>query len=420
MRVEYCHVCGMRLGADGIAGDEVFRDSKGVAYCKKCGPSSKAVAVAPPRPVAAPSPSARRAAAPGREEKRAGLNPGMLIGGAGIVCLLISVLLYSLNSSAPESAQIAPNAPRVPNPAQTPNNSTPVVATPAPESPVTPPVAPLSVTTMDPRTEFAAHLLENAKRIRQERPSATLKYRFMLEELATHHKSTPAGAEAAKLLADLPPQPASEKGLVGHWSFDETDSVAKDSSGYGNDGPYRAKAARITPGRKGEAAASFHGELDMILINDATELRPADAFTVCAWVRPSEKNASGGHVSIISKGRDNAETYSLEIDPDGRPLILTRDARDAKIYSAVAPEPLAINQWTHVAGVYTAESLNIYINAKRVVRVKMGKKPLSSDATGLGIGNAPDGRAHGFIGDIDDVRIYSRTLEQPEIAELAK
>jgi len=87
-----------------------------------------------------------------------------------------------------------------------------------------------------------------------------------------------------------------------------------------------------------------------------------------------------------------------------------------------APNVLAVNQWTHIAGVYDpSQSLaKIYVNGNEVPFVKQGALPLSTPIdnypTNFVIGSRYDNTYH-FKGNIDEFRIWNVARSAQEIAD---
>jgi Concanavalin A-like lectin/glucanases superfamily len=81
--------------------------------------------------------------------------------------------------------------------------------------------------------------------------------------------------------------------------------------------------------------------------------------------------------------------------------------------------PLEIDQWYHVAGVYDAERqvLNVYLNGQLDNGCLLGTVTQRQTISGVNtyVGRRGVGDGYEFAGSIDDVRIYSRALDQAEI-----
>ncbi|MFF4413860.1 LamG-like jellyroll fold domain-containing protein [Streptosporangium sp. NPDC001559] len=78
----------------------------------------------------------------------------------------------------------------------------------------------------------------------------------------------------------------------------------------------------------------------------------------------------------------------------------------------VADEEPPINEWFHLAGVYDAEAktATLYLNGAPVKSEPVALSPWNADAT-MTLGTR-------MVGDLDDVRVYQRTLPDPVVAVL--
>ena len=200
----------------------------------------------------------------------------------------------------------------------------------------------------------------------------------------------------------------SQKGLVGHWRFDEeTGSTAKDSSPYGNDGTiYGATRVRGIIGK----ALSFDGVDDYVV---TSALSRYTSGTILAWINPHEDiipPPSGNYPNIAGWKADP----SIYIQANtGRPY-LQIIFPSAGIKDLVANTPLTANQWQMIAATWEYDGT---ITTMRIFRNGV------EDATPLVVNDAPPtdalefyiGRKCLYKGLIDEVRIYNRALSPGEI-----
>jgi hypothetical protein len=142
---------------------------------------------------------------------------------------------------------------------------------------------------------------------------------------------------------------------------------------------------------------------------------------VAAWINIAQHQDDD--VRIVARGRDNHETYALEINDEDRGLsFIIRDANGAALRDLDSENELPTNSWTHVAGTYDGNEMTSYVNGQvELTAVKPVWEKLEADANdGFAIGgrwgNAGDDR---FRGMIDDVRVYDTNLTAEEIGYLA-
>jgi hypothetical protein len=145
-----------------------------------------------------------------------------------------------------------------------------------------------------------------------------------------------------------------------------------------------------------------------------------------AWINRAERNSDD--VRVVIKGRDDYETYGLDIDDEDQGLqFYVSDANemdddDPKQYKLESEQELPVDEWVHVAGTYDGNELTSYVNGEIDLTSTPGPNELYSDANdGLGIGGRwdDDDDDNRFVGEIDDVRVYDYGLSQAEVAWIA-
>ncbi len=235
-------------------------------------------------------------------------------------------------------------------------------------------------------------------------------------------------ASIALAVAIARPAPASEPGLLAHWTFDG--NSAADSSG--NDltlalhGPtdyvvgVRSSALLLGPTSWADNFA-------------AAQLVPGSrSWSVGLWVRPSV--VTPGLRMLLSWYRcgadpncnhEDAALYWLGLEPDGRPFWYVRG--DAAVEARVhGPDSLSVGTWRHLAGTFDAgtQTLRMYVDGQFAESAEAAIGPLSGAPsipisigrtyrTGWGL------PGEYFQGALDDVRIYERALSPAEVQALA-
>ncbi len=232
--------------------------------------------------------------------------------------------------------------------------------------------------------------------------AGTYYYRVTAEDAAGNVSPASPQAQAAVTAQDT-------SGLVAAYGFEETSgNTITDSSTGANNGTLVGGAARTTAGRFGRAL-SFDGIDDMATVPDATSLDLTTAMTLEAWVRPT---SLGGWRTALLKEQSGNLVYALyATSTANRPAghAYTTTDLDARATSA-----LAANTWTHLAATYDGATIRLYVNGTQVAtRTTSGPIVTSSGALRIG-GNGVWGEY--FTGQIDEVRVYRRTLPTAEIA----
>ncbi|MHC4503614.1 MAG: PA14 domain-containing protein, partial [Planctomycetota bacterium] len=227
-----------------------------------------------------------------------------------------------------------------------------------------------------------------------------------------------------------PPQTVDlERGLVGHWEFDEGEgTTARDSSGRGRRATlHKTDAAGAWGDGMMGKALKLDGVDDHVTLANVPDIHANPGrFTVAAWIRPEQTSGTRRYEAIFGKG------YSCGIHWDKYNkqfalLVKLSDGREVKLYSKERSE----NRWAHVAMTFDrgGSSTGLYVNGKPSVRESWAgtaSQGLTLKASSKGLddlwmlGNAGLWGPHRYKGLIDDVRIYDRALSAKEIQALFK
>ena len=208
--------------------------------------------------------------------------------------------------------------------------------------------------------------------------------------------------------------------IVGYWKFnDGSGTLAKDSSGYGNNGTLRNGTAacangdcpRWVTGIYGNAII-FDGINDHVNISDSNITNVTDPFTLSAWIR---RNQTGADNSIIDHRDGSSNGYGMRItDTDQLRCFVNADTGTLSVAST---STIGAGGWTHVTCNYNAGNMSVYINGSYD-----RSDTLSSDATRGGgitrIGVSSSDTRY-MNGTIDEIRIYNRALSASQISQLA-
>ena len=221
----------------------------------------------------------------------------------------------------------------------------------------------------------------------------------------------------------IPGETEADPSLVGWWKLDETSGeIAADSTVQGYHGKLKGGPAWVK-GLKGNAL-QFDGTDDYVAITSAYYGRAGHlGVTVAAWIRTRSMNDQ----VIISF--DRHEYWRLEVNGtvavDGQVgwSVMT----DAGRVDLASRTSVTDGRWRHVAGVFDAGRITIYIDGVPDATIVAGR----TFGTGkrrygfLGVGSQADtfdglkGPESYFAGELDDVRLYNRALSQAEIEQMA-
>ena len=190
---------------------------------------------------------------------------------------------------------------------------------------------------------------------------------------------------------------------------------AADSSGKGNDGTNNA--ATMTADRFGNAdkAYGFNGT-NYISIPNNSSLDIGNQFTIEGWIYVTSSNLSG---RIISKGYATGYGgYELIIEGNNPPLFRFDVSLDGVYSMNYCSTPLMVNSWYQVGVAYENSELRFYINGTFTNGIaKTGTVSSNTYEMSLGRRSIPTPQDY-FYGNIDDIRIYNRALNDVEIQAL--
>ncbi len=188
-------------------------------------------------------------------------------------------------------------------------------------------------------------------------------------------------------------------GLVGYWNFDEgSGTVAKDSSGNGNDGTFMG-ASPVWDRGKMNGALRFNQANQAVNKTFSTSSVPAQ-LSISFWFNVDSINASTYRdmVAITNSDVGRFHLYGAGVNE-----IFWYPS----IHSGVAPTP---GSWCFVVGSFDGSTSRIYIDGA------LKASGVTSPYTFLQMRVGSDGEV--FNGLIDDVRYYTRALSAAEIAAL--
>ncbi|WP_018352500.1 LamG-like jellyroll fold domain-containing protein [Longispora albida] len=177
------------------------------------------------------------------------------------------------------------------------------------------------------------------------------------------------------------------------------------------------------PGRTrgGDSAVRFDGTA----AGNATTTQAVDtsrSFSVAAWVRISDKSAVR---TAVSQDGSHVPGFQLQYTPgcDCWQFVVPRsDALSPGQVAAASADKAPANVWTHLAGVFNAETktITLYVNGERAAQTAAPAVPWS--ARGLftiGRSQWNDKPGDFWKGDIADVRAWDRVISETEVSGVA-
>lgn len=200
-----------------------------------------------------------------------------------------------------------------------------------------------------------------------------------------------------------------EPGLAAYWNFDEDKGIsAKDLSGNGSNIEFENEWTK----GKVNSALLFDGEASIIQIVNEVNFNFEKAFTIMAWVK---LNDQGEYQTVF-----NNNQFFLRKDSPGegsRLSIFVRTEDGVCEPRASTEESIETDKWYHVAATWDGNTAKMYLGGEiQAERIRPG--PLASQVMPtIGGGQMEAPNCNGWIGIIDELKIYNRALSGKEIKD---
>ncbi|MEN6575598.1 MAG: LamG-like jellyroll fold domain-containing protein, partial [Phycisphaerales bacterium] len=201
--------------------------------------------------------------------------------------------------------------------------------------------------------------------------------------------------------------------LIVWWWFNEgSGTVASDSSTFGNHGTL-TNGPTWTTGVFG-SALRFDGVDDYVSVPHDESLTVSSEVAVAVWINAGRYNAPNGEAwqGIIGK-QEGQRSYNLYTEATGALHFSTAG------YGGLSNAVLTLNEWMHVCAMVKGGTHVYYVNGEAAGTNGSGiVLPGAADTANLCIGRTNEGVSRSFLGMIDDVRVYNRSLTQAEVQEI--
>ena len=216
---------------------------------------------------------------------------------------------------------------------------------------------------------------------------------------------------------------ALEAGLLAHWPFDGNLEEATEQQGKSK----KDKTPEFVDGPRGQAIR-LDGTSPVIIPQLNLDLKQiSDRFTIASWVRIPAGKPQARFAGIVTRGEP---FYRLSINGHNEKQFhfgMGRWAPGEKTGRVNTPiEDYPADTWYHLCGIRNGRNITLYVDGKKVGETKNVQTVFDASrdfAVQIG-GNASfkhtNDNHRNLTGDVDDVRIYGRPLNEREIRELAK
>ncbi|MBF0230346.1 MAG: hypothetical protein HQK63_12285 [Desulfamplus sp.] len=215
-------------------------------------------------------------------------------------------------------------------------------------------------------------------------------------------------------------------GLVAYYPFNGN---ANDESGNGNNGT--VNGAVLTKDNLGNAnsAYSFDGVNDYISVpyNVSKPLFSLEnKFTYSLWFYANASGDLTNNQPLIGRQQCQKAFPSAELDLLKSEIAFTLNYQNSATHSQFIPlQTITPNQWTHIAATYDKDTnqVSVYLNGKNILSESYSQT-IWKPETSFWIGGIPKPANNSscwenfFKGNIDNIRVYNRSLSQSEIEEI--
>jgi hypothetical protein len=197
------------------------------------------------------------------------------------------------------------------------------------------------------------------------------------------------------------------EGLVGYFPFN---GDVKDYSGSGLDTLNRGGIFTTDKNGKQNRAMYFNGNALVTITND-NRLNFTDKFSISVWIKPVI-NVAG---AVVAKWYQNGTHWSYVLYSGGSDQYGFRLNNGRQNFIETKNYFPKLNKWSLLTATFSNPNAKVYID-KKLVSQQYGFGRLTKDNNPVWIGK--DGYNVGFLGELDEVRIYNRELTISEIEEI--
>ncbi|MGV9326105.1 LamG-like jellyroll fold domain-containing protein [Streptosporangium sandarakinum] len=209
----------------------------------------------------------------------------------------------------------------------------------------------------------------------------------------------------------------------GHWKLDGyAEPAVIDDSRNGHNGTFTTGPAKWKDGRHGDSLW-LDGATGFVSTEGGSTVDTGKSFTVSAWVKLDRLLDTEWRTAVSQSG-STISGFFLQYNPNGRKwqfVMPARNADDAVRDVAESAAPVVVGRWTHLIGMYDAAAKQIKIFVDGVPGTT-GSHLTPWNATGpVQFGRAQVGGkpVDHWLGSLDEIRLYDRTLTSEEVHDLA-
>ncbi len=204
-------------------------------------------------------------------------------------------------------------------------------------------------------------------------------------------------------------------GLVARWTFD---GDLADSTANGLVGVHvNTDATNLdTDGIVGKSV-TLDGVNETIQVAHDPLLKPDDALTITAWVKPTDFNTGANHE--VYRKEDGNDRHLLSFQSNGTILAfgVGTDSGYVEMDLTIDPNDFLDGNWHMVTAVYADGLMETYVDGVSGINQPTVGTPTIAGTAPAYIGSY-NGTGEFFKGSIDDVRVYSVGLDADQVTAL--
>lgn len=159
-------------------------------------------------------------------------------------------------------------------------------------------------------------------------------------------------------------------------------------------------------------ALNFDGDNDQVTIPHSNTLNPATGLTVETWIYPTDGVTPSQ--CVVGKSSQQVRGYIFPRTDDGWKSFSFYVHLEGLGWNIISASYPSVNEWHHVAATYDGFVMKIYLDGElKATKEVVGT--VSSNLNPVTIGTQPGFSGEFFQGNVDEVRIWNRALDECEI-----
>ena len=163
-----------------------------------------------------------------------------------------------------------------------------------------------------------------------------------------------------------------------------------------------------------QSCINFDGSNDYVLVTNYAALQTGTTMTVEAWINATAWKTPLYKGTVMSTGNNAGQNNGFDLRAGNNGQAEFNISIGGVWAAATTPPIMQLGQWYHIAGVYTGDSLKVYINGLlRASTPVTGNITYSTGA--LYIAECPGFTGRTFSGKIDEVRFWNTARTHSEI-----